>query len=113
MAIDTFEIINAYNSGAKLSEIKQRFGISIGTIYNLLHAASQSGIRVRWRNAPYKRPLLTVDEKEVVQLYNRGVKVEDIAKQCNIGPRRLYEILSKAERAGIFVRWRSTKKMFA
>jgi hypothetical protein len=69
------QLVTDYEYGASTAELQQRFGLSKGSILSILHA---SGARVR------RQPLGDDDMTRIVELYESGLSIRQVAAQLAI-----------------------------
>lgn len=102
------EVAKKYNEGMKTNALNAYFNSNSTRIYEALRIAQSRGVRVLWRGrGPAK---VSVETKQrVLDMYNDGDLLEDIAHKNRIDPRTIYEILYELEDEGLWVRWRRKK----
>lgn len=88
---DVEPMIDMYKSGIKVQDIAKKFNIKNGTVWQRLRKMGVTRTR-RWR------PTLSKEASDwILDMYRRGIKIPDIARELSIAKCTVYEYIPKDE----------------
>ena len=91
-----------YNSGIKIKEMAKALDVSIGTINRYAKELREEGkVQIRIQGRTSERSLKKEESKEkTLELYNQGIKIEEIAKKLNVSDSTVYIYVKELKEKG-------------
>ncbi|SHT79133.1 Uncharacterised protein [Mycobacteroides abscessus subsp. abscessus] len=81
------ELVAAYQSGASTASLRQRFGLSQGSVLKLLRG---NDVTLRWQG------LSETDKVVAVELYREGATLAQLGSQFDVSPNVVRRVLLTA-----------------
>ena len=81
------ELVTAYEAGASTADLRQRFGLSQGSVLKLLRA---QGVALRWQG------LDEADKSVAIQLYRDGATLAQLGTRFGVSPNVVRRVLLAA-----------------
>ena len=91
--------LELYNQGIEVKEIAKRLNVTVETINTYIKELEEEG-RVEKRKTLRKTSKKEENKEKILELYNQGLEIKEIAKRLNISDTTIYKYIKELKEEG-------------
>ena len=91
--------LELYNQGIEVKEIAKRLNVTVETINTYIKEIEEEG-RVEKRKTLRKTSKKEENKEKILELYNQGLEIKEIAKRLNISDTTIYKYIKELKEEG-------------